>query len=71
MGRWEEGHANDLIALCLARDDSPQHGRANIQRVGSNTYAHTHTCKSTSPALQSGRFETLHKHGSFADMCDM
>lgn len=42
VGRWKEGHAKDLIPLCLARDDSPQHGRANIQCVGSNTHMHTH-----------------------------
>lgn len=58
---WEDGKRAMLmiLPLCLAVDDSPRHGGANNHCVGGNTYAHTHTCKSTSQALQSCIYETL------------
>lgn len=58
---WEDGKKAMLmiLPLCLAMDDSPQHGDANNPCVDSNTYAHANTCKSTSCALQWCIFEPL------------
>lgn len=64
---WEDGKRAMLMILyhCVLPGMTHPSTAELTSNVWVATHMHIHI------ALQSGRFETVHMHGSFADMCDM